>query len=93
MEHLHQLLVKYTYHILDIDREMDVYSFKPEIENEYVKVVIKALSNATFELNFIPKKVGSSNIEVVIDTDDEKIIRKFNVAVDSNLNVSYEEVI
>ena len=68
---------------------MDVYSFKPEIENEYVKVVIKALSNATFELNFIPKKVGSSNIEVVIDTDDEKIIRKFNVAVDSNLNVSY----
>ena len=84
---------KYTYHIMDIDREMDVYSYHSEIENEYVKVVIKALSNATFELNFIPKKVGNSIIEVVIDTNDEKIIKEFRVGVDNDLNVSYEEVI
>ena len=84
---------KYNYYIMDIGKEMDAYSYDSEIENEYVKVVIKALSNATFELNFIPKKVGSSTIEVVIDADDEKIIKKFMVVVDNDFNVSYEEVI
>ena len=74
-------------------KKKDAYSYDSEIENEYVKVVIKALSNATFELNFIPKKVGSSTIEVVIDADDEKIIKKFMVVVDNDFNVSYEEVI
>lgn len=94
---------KYSYYEMKVEINNRTYSMSKNIDNEYVKVVVKEIESKDnnvniYELNFIPIKIGNTVIEfkfTIFDDDGnevENIIKKIEIKVKSDFSVDYKEI-
>lgn len=94
---------KYSYYEMKVEINNRTYSMSKNIDNEYVKVVVKEIESKDnnvniYELNFIPIKIGNTVIEfkfTIFDDEGnevENIIKKIEIKVKSGFSVDYKEI-